>query len=162
MGQLPTHPELLDWLAANFRDGSQSLKQLHRLMVTSATYRQASTVNPEFALVDGGNAYYWRMDRRRLDAEAVRDGLLFVSGKLNLAMGGPSFQEFVIDKPEHSPHYEYDLHDPDDPKTQRRSVYRFLVRSQQEPFMSALDSPIPRCWWTRETRRSRRCRLSPS
>ena len=58
-------------------------------------------------------------------------------------MGGPGFQDFVIEKPEHSPHYEYDLHDPDDPRSHRRVVYRFLVRSQQQPFMAALDCADP-------------------
>ena len=53
-------------------------------------------------------------------------------------MGGPSFQDFVIEKPEHSPHYEYHLHDPEDPKSHRRAVYRFTVRSKQQPFMAAL------------------------
>jgi len=58
-------------------------------------------------------------------------------------MGGPSFQDFVITHPEHSPHYEYALHDPDDAKTHRRSIYRFIVRSQQQPFMTALDCADP-------------------
>jgi hypothetical protein len=58
-------------------------------------------------------------------------------------MGGPSFEDFVIDKPEHSPHYEYQLHDPEDPKSHRRSIYRFIVRSQPEPFMAALDCADP-------------------
>jgi mono/diheme cytochrome c family protein len=143
MGQLPTHPELLDWLAADFRDGGQSLKGLHRLLVTSSTYRQASAVNGDQAKADAENAYYWRMNRRKLEAEAVRDAVLAAAGKLDRTMGGPGFQDFVIEKPEHSPHYEYDKHDPDDPRSHRRSVYRFLVRSQQEPFMVALDCADP-------------------
>jgi hypothetical protein len=66
-----------------------------------------------------------------------------VAGRLNLRMGGPSFQDFIIDKPEHSPHYEYQQHDPNDPKGHRRAIYRFIVRSQQEPFMTALDCADP-------------------
>ena len=58
-------------------------------------------------------------------------------------MGGPSFKDFVIDKPEHSPHYEYHLHDPEDPRSHRRSAYRFIVRSQQQPFMTVLDCADP-------------------
>jgi mono/diheme cytochrome c family protein len=143
MGQLPSHPELLDWLAVELRDGGQSLKYLHRLIVTSATYRQSSAVNPKSTVVDADNALCWRMNRRRLEAEAVRDSLLLAAGKLNLSLFGPSFQDFVIEKPEHSPHYEYQLHDPNDPKTQRRSIYRFIVRSQQQPFMTALDCADP-------------------
>ena len=143
MGQLPTHPELLDWLAVEFRDGGQSLKALHRLIVTSATYKQVSAGNDRLARLDADNAYYWRMNRRKLDAESVRDGILAVSGKLDRRMYGPGFRDFVIDKPEHSPHYEYHRHDPDDPRSHRRSVYRFLVRSQQQPFMVALDCADP-------------------
>jgi mono/diheme cytochrome c family protein len=142
-GQPPTHPELLDWLAADFRDGGQSLKALHRLIVTSATYRQSSQDDPACEAVDAGNRFLWRMNRRRLEAEAVRDGVLAVAGALDRTMYGPSFQDFVIDKPEHSPHYEYDRHDPEDPKSHRRAVYRFIVRSQPEPFMAALDCADP-------------------
>ena len=143
MGQRPSHPELLDWLAAEFRDSEQSIKRLHRLIVNSATYRQSSSDQPEFSAIDGSNTYLWRMNRRRLDAESIRDSVLLASGKLNHAMGGPSFRSFVIDKPEHSPHYEYDKHDPNDPKSHRRSIYRFIVRSQQDPFMETLDCADP-------------------
>ncbi len=143
MGQLPTHPELLDWLAVEFRDGGQSLKQLHRLLVTSATYRQASLENDRSTRIDGGNQYWWRMNRRRLEAEALRDSVLWVSGKLDTRMYGPGFQDFVIEKPEHSPHYQYHLHNPEDLRTHRRSIYRFLVRSQQQPFMTTLDCADP-------------------
>lgn len=144
MGGQPSHPELLDWLACEFRDGGQSLKKLHRLIVTSATYRQASAVsNERAASIDADNRLLWRMNRRKLEAEAVRDAMLSVSGRLDLKMRGPSFQDFVIEKPEHSPHYEYELHDPDDPASQRRTIYRFLVRSQPEPFMAALDCADP-------------------
>ncbi len=143
MGQLPTHPELLDWLAFTFREQGGSIKKLHKLIVTSATYRQSSKSNDAFAKIDAENAFYWRMNRRRLEAEAIRDSVLFVSGKLDAKLYGPAFQDFVIEKPEHSPHYEYRLHDPEDPKTHRRSIYRFLVRSQTQPFMTTLDCADP-------------------
>ena len=78
-----------------------------------------------------------------MEAEAVRDSILFASGKLDLTMGGPSFQDFVVEKPEHSPHYQYHLHDPEDTKAHRRAIYRFVVRSKQQPFMSALDCADP-------------------
>ena len=143
MGQLPTHPELLDWLAVEFRDGGQSVKQLHRLILNSSTYRQASDANERSAKLDANNQFLWRMNRRRLEAEAIRDAVLLVSGKLNHAMFGPGFQDFVVEKPEHSPHYEYHLYDPDDPKSHRRSIYRFLVRSQPQPFMQTLDCADP-------------------
>ena len=149
MGALPTHPELLDWLAIEFRDSGESLKKLHKLIVMSHTYQQTSQIaasqtpasNPQ--LLDSDNRYLWRANRRRLEAEALRDAVLAVAGKLDTTMGGPSFQDFVIERPEHSPHYEYHLFDPDDPQSHRRSIYRFLVRSQPQPFMTTLDCADP-------------------
>ena len=73
----------------------------------------------------------------------MRDSLLAIAGQLDLQMGGPSFQDFIVTHPEHSPHYEYQLADPENPALHRRSIYRFLVRSQQQPFMSALDCADP-------------------
>lgn len=143
MGQPPTHPELLNWMAVEFRDKGQSLKALHRLICNSATYRQTSDQREEAAAVDADNRFLWRMNRRRLEAEAIRDSVLEIAGKLDRELYGPGFQDFVIDKPEHSPHYEYHLHDPEDPRTHRRSIYRFIVRSQQQPFMTTLDCADP-------------------
>ncbi|MEK6270533.1 MAG: DUF1549 domain-containing protein [Planctomycetales bacterium] len=146
MGSKPSHPELLEYLAAQLRE-CESIKQLHRLIVTSATYRQTSTAEPTLVAaaepVDAENHFYWRMNRRRLEAEAVRDAVLHAAGRLDLRMGGPSFQDFVIDKPEHSPHYEYHLHDPTDPSSHRRAVYRFVVRSQTQPFLTVMDCADP-------------------
>jgi hypothetical protein len=138
MGAQPTHPELLDWLAAEFRDGPQSIKSLHRLICTSAVYRQSSAGNPEYEKRDAGNQYLWRMNRRRLEAEAVRDSVLAVAGKLNLEPGGPPFRAFGFTD-DHSPHYRYVQHDPDDPLSHRRSIYRLIVRSVPDPFMTTLD-----------------------
>lgn len=149
MGQLPTHPELLDWLACEIRGSDQaaprSLKHLHRLIVTSGTYRQSSQTPDDgvAASADSANSLYWRANRRKLDAESLRDSMLAVAGKLDDRMGGPAFQDFVIEKPDHSPHYEYQLHDAEDPRSHRRSVYRFLVRSQTQPFMTTLDCADP-------------------
>jgi mono/diheme cytochrome c family protein len=149
MGEQPTHPELLDWLAVELRDGGQSLKHLHKLIVMSHTYRQASAgPTPQLlatdpSSIDADNRYLWRANRRRLEAEALRDAVLAVAGKLDRTMGGPSFQDFVIEHPEHSPHYQYYLHDYDDPKSHRRSIYRFIVRSQPQPFMTTLDCADP-------------------
>lgn len=142
MGSTPTHPELLDWLAAQFRDGGQSLKQLHRLIVCSAAYRQVSQQRPDADAVDGENRLLWRMNRRRLDAESVRDALLAVAGSLDLKMGGPGYDLFEF-KDDHSPHYRYDKHDVDDPATLRRTVYRFVVRSVPDPLMECLDCADP-------------------
>ena len=144
MGQLPSHPELLDWLATEFRDGGvsgkgQSIKDLHRLIVTSSTYRQASTHNEANSKIDSSNQFLWRMNRRRLEAEEIRDSILAVSGTLDTTMGGPGYYLFALEKTAHSPHYEYHKFDHTDPKSYRRSVYRFIVRSQPDPFMTTLD-----------------------
>ncbi len=139
MGKQPSHPELLDWLAVEFRDGGQSLKKLHKLILTSSVYRQSAVHNDRNSQVDGENVYLWRMNRRRLTAEEIRDAVLAVSGKLNRAMYGPGFKPFVLEHPQHSPHYEYAKHDPNDSKSHRRSIYRFIVRSQPDPFMTTLD-----------------------
>jgi hypothetical protein len=93
--------------------------------------------------VDADNRFFWRMNRRRLTAEELRDAALVVSGKLDLTMGGPGFMDFLIEQPEHSPHYEYHLYDPHDPRTHRRAVYRFIVRSQPQPFLDTLDCADP-------------------
>lgn len=143
MGQPPSNPELLDWLAAGFRDGSQSLKALHRLILTSETYRQSSAGNADAEKIDAGNALLWRMNRHKLEAEALHDSILSAAGKLDLAMGGPGYQDFLVEKPEHSPHYQYSLHDPDDPATHRRAIYRFIVRSQPQPLLTVLDCADP-------------------
>jgi Protein of unknown function (DUF1553)/Protein of unknown function (DUF1549)/Planctomycete cytochrome C len=142
MGAVPTHPELLDWLAAEFRDGPQSIKHLHRLICTSAVYRQTSAGNSEFEARDGSNQFLWRMNRRRLEAEAVRDSVLSVAGQLNTERGGPPFRAFGF-KDDESPHYNYDEYDPNDPLSHRRSVYRLIVRSVPDPFMATLDCPDP-------------------
>jgi len=139
MGQQPSHPELLEWLANDFLKNDQSFKHLHRLIVTSATYRQSSQSNADAETIDGENQFLWRMNRRRLEAEEIRDSILAVSGKLNTEMGGPGFYLFELEKPEHSPHYQYHKFDPEDARSHRRSVYRFIVRSQPDPFMTTLD-----------------------
>ena len=149
MGAIPTHPELLDWLAVEFRDGGdwiknpQSIKDLHRLIVNSSVYKQASADNAEYSAKDKNNQYLWRMNRRQLDAESIRDSMLAVSGKLDKKMYGAPFKNFVVEKPEHSPHYRYGKYDPNNPESHRRSIYRFVVRSQQQPLMDSLNCADP-------------------
>jgi hypothetical protein len=142
MGSAPTHPELLDWLAFWFLDHGESLKQLHRLLVASSTYRQLSTDNSAFARIDAENRLLWRMNRGRLDAESYRDALLRVSGRLDLTAAGPSVEQFFF-KDDHSPIYDYTRYDLDQPGSNRRSIYRFIVRSAPDPFMECLDSADP-------------------
>ncbi len=142
MGAQPTHPELLEWLAGWFVDHGHSIKELHRLLLKSAAYRQTSADNAEYARLDAGNRFLWRMNRARLDAECIRDAMLSVNGRLDLTMGGPSVQQFVF-KDDHSPVYDYARFEVDDPRSLRRSVYRFLVRSVPDPFMDCLDCADP-------------------
>ena len=96
MAQPPTHPELLDWLASEFMAKRWQMKQLHKLLVMSHTYRQTSAVNPEGQARDAGNTLLWRMPMRRMDAEMVRDAILSVSGKLDRRMYGPGYALFKI------------------------------------------------------------------
>ncbi len=142
MGALPTHPKLLDWLAADFQESGGSLKQLHRLIVTSAVYRQASRHQPSYAAIDADNHYLWRMNRMRLDAESVRDAVLRVTGKLDLRMGGPSVKQFIQTPGIHvTPNVDYLNFDVDRPENYRRSVYRFVFRTLPDPFLDTLDCP---------------------
>ena len=139
-GSRPTHPQLLDWLAVEFRDGGQSFKALDRLLVTSAAYRQQTRHNEEAAKIDGGNQYLWRANRQRLDAESFRDAVLATTGKLDLKMGGPSFELFAF-KDDHSP--RYDPVPMDEPRVWRRTIYRYITRSVPNPFLETLDCPDP-------------------
>lgn len=142
MGSTPTHPELLDYLAMRFLDEGQSLKRLHRSIVTSAAYRQASTHDEAKSAIDSGNRFLWRSPRRRLDAESLRDAALSVAGNLSSTMGGPGFDLFAF-VDDHSPHYLYEKADVDDPRTFRRTIYRFVVRSAPDPMMECLDGADP-------------------
>jgi hypothetical protein len=142
MGALPTHPELLDWLALELQDSGGSLKHMHRLIVTSAVYRQSSQHNPTFAAIDADNKFLWRMNRARLDAESVRDAVLQIAGTLDAKMGGPSVRQFIQTPGVHvTPVVDYINFDVDDPANCRRSVYRFVFRTIPDPFMDALDCP---------------------
>ncbi len=141
MGSAPSHPELLDWLAVWFRDDAGgSFKKLHRLIVTSATYRQIASNKP--GNNDSDNRFLSRMNRSRLDAEQVRDAILLMSGKLDLRMGGPSDQQFDQQPGIHvTPKLDYTKFDVDSDAARRRSVYRFLFRTLPDPMMEALDCP---------------------
>ena len=129
-------------MATWFRDGGGSLKALHRLLVTSATYQQSSRTpaNGNASAIDGDNRLLWRANRQRLEAEQVRDALLAISGRLDLRMGGPSDRHFVFHD-DHSPVYDYAGFDPDAEAGHRRSIYRFVVRSVPDPFFESADCP---------------------
>ena len=158
LGSKPTHPELLDWLSIRFRDSGQSLKALHRLIVTSETYRQvSSTVESQeisgtqiqqsprkdsASNIDADNQFLWHMHRTRLDAECVRDAMLMISGQIDLRMGGPSDRQFDLKPGRHvTPIIDYGQFNLDGQSASRRSIYRFLFRTLPDPFMEALDCP---------------------
>jgi hypothetical protein len=142
MGSPPSHPELLDWLATTFLETGGSMKQLHRMIVTSAVYRQSSQHNPRFAEIDADNRYLWRMNRIRLDAESVHDSVLLAADKLDRMMGGPSVKQFLQKPGIHvTPIVDYLHFDADRRENYRRSVYRFIFRTLPDPFMEALDCP---------------------
>ncbi|HEV8715364.1 MAG TPA: DUF1553 domain-containing protein [Candidatus Binatia bacterium] len=143
MGGVPSHPELLDWLAAWFLDNGGSFKKLHRLILTSSVYLQSSQGNPAYANLDAENQFLWRMNRRQLDAEAVRDSVLQVTGKLDLTMGGPPVKQFFYEDPNPgvTPIIDYGRFDVDSPDSFRRSIYRYVFRTVTDPFMDSLDCP---------------------
>jgi hypothetical protein len=142
-GDAPSHPELLDFLARQLIDNQWSLKHIHKLIVTSRTYRQASFGVDDSgvgARIDAGNRLLWRQNARRLDAETLRDTVLVASGNLDLTHGGPGFRDFRYTEA-YAPIYEYIT--PDQPEMYRRSIYRFVVRTTPHPFMTTLDCPDP-------------------
>ncbi len=141
-GEAPSHPELLDWLAAEFVAKGWSVKAMHRLMLSSAAYRQGS-VHPEqaaFAAKDPTNRLLWRMNWQRLDAEALRDSILAISGRLNPAMGGPPVLFNVPDDVAQG--FEFFKWFPSSEVEQRRrSVYLIQRRSVLLPMAETFDAP---------------------
>jgi len=142
MGAPPTHSELIDWLAVQLLNNGGSLKWLHRIIVTSNVYQQSSHHNEEYANIDSDNQYLWRMNRRVLDAESIRDTILQFSGKLDSTMGGPPVKQFVETKVFGlRKEADYAALDVDDPANYRRSIYRYVYRTIPDPFMNAMDCP---------------------
>ena len=140
-GGKPSHPKLLDWLAAEFRDQNWSLKAMHRLMCDSATYRQSSIDNAEALNVDADNILLWKKSMMRLEAESIRDSILVVSGQLNKKMGGPGYRDFKMYK--HKGSWVYDATDPVGMEFNRRSIYRTWARGNVHPLLAPLDCPDP-------------------
>jgi hypothetical protein len=139
MGRKPTHPELLDYLAVELRERG-SLKKVHRLIVTSAAYKQSSLSRAEGRKSDEDNRLLWRQNRTRLDAEQVRDSILAVSGRIDRTMGGPSDRQFDMKPGIHvTPIVDYGKFDWDRPQGHRRSVYRFIFRTLPDPLVECLD-----------------------
>lgn len=143
MGGVPSHPELLDWLAVWFRDDAQgSIKKLHRLIVTSQTYRQQCLDNQSAIAIDSDNRLLWRQNRLRLDADSYRDSLLLVAENLDWKMGGPGIEHFTKQPgPQSTPKLDYAAYDWNGPNANRRSIYRTVWRGIPDPMMAALDFP---------------------
>jgi Protein of unknown function (DUF1553)/Protein of unknown function (DUF1549)/Planctomycete cytochrome C len=122
LGEAPTHPALLDWLAARFMEDGWSIKALHRRIMLSAAYQQASTVSPQMLAKDPNNRWFGRMNARRLEAEAIRDAMLSVAGRLERRQGGPAGLD--LDKP-------------------RRSLYVQTTRWDRNNFSTLFDAANP-------------------
>ena len=153
-GGRPSHPELLEWAACEFRGETSSpsrfsIKRLQRLLVTSSTYRQSSTFNAAAAKGDAGNRLLWRMTPRRLEAESVRDAILSVAGQLNTALGGKGYSD--VNSYFFKGTQFYDPIDPPGFVNQRRTVYRMWARGGRSPFLDTFDCPDPSTTTPRRT-----------
>jgi len=137
-GARPTHPELLDWLASEFVARGWSIKAMHRLIVTSATYRQSSATRERGREIDADARLLWRYSPRRLEAEVLRDAMLAVAGNLNLKMGGPGFDLF---DPNDNYVKVYNSRTKFGPEEWRRMVYQAKPRMQLESTFGAFDCP---------------------
>ncbi len=133
-GRPPSNPALLDWLAAEFMEHGWGMKHMHRLIVTSTTYRMASTPDDADLALDRDNKYLWRMPSRRLEAEAVRDGVLHVAGRLDLTMGGPDIDHAL------------------GMTVPRRSLYFQHAAEKQMEFLKLFDSAtVTECYQRKES-----------
>ena len=133
MGEPPSHPLLLDWLAHRFIDSDWSMKRMHREILLSSTYRQSSAFDRSNFEADGGNRWLWRMNPRRLDVEAWRDGLLAVAGEQDLQIGGPPVEDIL--------------------GSRRRTLYAAIhrdIRSTSDQFLRLFD--FPSAWLSRSQR----------
>ncbi|MSU51410.1 MAG: DUF1553 domain-containing protein [Opitutus sp.] len=140
-GGRPTHPELLDWLAAEFMARGWRLKELHRLIVNSSAYRQAAAPRPEGLAADSGTRLLWRYPPRRIEAEALRDAMLAVSGQLNPRAGGPGFSLFLTDLNNSHNTEVFIPKTKFEPDEYRRMVYQEKPRVQLDDVFGAFDCP---------------------
>ena len=141
MGAAASHPELLDYLTAELIDSGWSIKQLHRLILLSATYRQQSELRENATRVDPENKYLWRAHRRRMDAEVIRDTVLQVSGQLDLEAGGPAVRLPLHPEIARLQYKGTWYPHPDPSQHMRRSIYVFVKRNNRPPLLENFDSP---------------------
>jgi hypothetical protein len=137
-GARPTHPELLDWLATEFIEHGWSIKHIHRLILSSATYRQSSDSRRDGLAVDANSRLLWRFPPRRLEAEPIRDCMLAVNGRLDLRMGGPGFSFFEPNDNYvrvYSPRREWTS------ESFRRMIYGTIIRQRPDGVFGAFDCP---------------------
>lgn len=139
-GGRPSHPELLDYLARWLIEHGWSLKKLHRLILTSNTWKQSSRPRPECQTVDADNRWLWRMRPHRLEAETIRDMSLAISGTLNPQVGGPPYQDF---RTFNFNSQFFEMIDPETPDAHRRTIYRTWIRSGRSSLLDVLDCPDP-------------------
>lgn len=140
LGELPTHPELLDWLASEFMARDWKMKSMHKLIMMSSAYRMSSQDEPKALAKDPNNNLFWRFDMRRLSAEEIRDSILAVNGTLNPKMGGPSIYTEVpaeVLQSSSQPKNVWGVSPPEE--RTRRSVYVLVKRSLNEPILNTFD-----------------------
>ena len=145
-GDRPSHPKLLEWLATWFRDHGYSIKKLHRMIMTSATYQQSSqtadnSVSATAQKVDASNRLLWRQNPRRVDSESLRDSMLSVADKLNPKQFGPGFIDVRTDKT--GPAYYYVSINPQGNEFDRRTIYRWQARGERSSLLETFDCPDP-------------------
>ncbi len=136
-GTKPSHPELLDWLASEFVRSGWSVKRLHRLIVLSATYRQSHVIDPDARAIDADTRLLWRFPSRRLEAEAIRDSVLAVSGRLNLKTGGRGFDLFKS----RGGLSGFPPIESFEQEGRRRLIYAHKIRMEREIVFGAFDCP---------------------
>jgi hypothetical protein len=142
MGERPSHPELLDWLALEFIARGWSIKAMHRLMLTSDAYQMTGVEVAGNAAIDPENRLFWRAARERLEAETIRDQILAVSGKLDRTIGGANVFPYISpDLFQSSTQRTWPGKPDDDPTTWRRSLYVYSKRSIRYPMFEAYDQP---------------------
>lgn len=140
LGERPSHPELLDWLAQQLLAQNWQLKPLHRLIMTSQAYRQSGEWREQASSIDADSRLLWRFPPRRLSAEELRDTLLQLTGKLDLRMGGPGFRLYEYQQDNVATYVPLDHFGPE---TYRRSIYHHNARSSRVDLLSDFDCPDP-------------------